>query len=320
MKKPIRLDEKIFLIDDLDLNVSGRTGSYILMEEELTIIETCTSHSVPFILEGLKEIGRSPEEVKYIIVTHIHLDHSGGAGLLLTYCPEAKIIVHPKGAKHLADPSKLITGAKAVYKEQFEELFDPILPIPPDRIITKTHEDTLTIGPECTLSFFDTPGHANHHFSIYHPGVNGMFTGDTAGVTYPQLAHLGIDLFLPSTSPNQFDPEKMLQSIELYEQKQLTSLFFGHYGSSNRPDEVYRQIRYWLPIFVKEAERIFAQNALNDNAVELLKESLYSKVTSSLSEVNINSDHEFFKILNLDLSVSSMGLIDYLVKKESDRE
>ncbi|WML49421.1 MBL fold metallo-hydrolase [Neobacillus sp. PS3-34] len=320
MKKPIRLDEKIFLIDDLDLNVSGRTGSYILMEEELTIIETCTSHSVPFILEGLKEIGRSPEEVKYIIVTHIHLDHSGGAGLLLTYCPEAKIIVHPKGAKHLADPSKLITGAKAVYKEQFEELFDPILPIPPDRIITKTHEDTLTIGPECTLSFFDTPGHANHHFSIYHPGVNGMFTGDTAGVTYPQLAHLGIDLFLPSTSPNQFDPEKMLQSIELYEQKQLTSLFFGHYGSSNRLEEVYRQIRYWLPIFVKEAERIFAQNALNDNAVELLKESLYSKVTSSLSEVNINSDHEFFKILNLDLSVSSMGLIDYLVKKESDRE
>ncbi|MGA9228018.1 MAG: MBL fold metallo-hydrolase, partial [Mesobacillus sp.] len=113
MKKPVRLSENIYLIDDFDLSMTERTGTYLLLEEKITLIETSASPSIPFILDGLEALGVIPADIAYIIVTHIHLDHAGGAGLLLEHCPQAKVIVHPKGARHLADPSRLIAGAKA---------------------------------------------------------------------------------------------------------------------------------------------------------------------------------------------------------------
>ena len=320
MKKTIFMAENIYLIDDFDLGLPQRTGSYFLDEEELTIIETCTSRSIPYILEGLKELGKSPEDVKYIIVTHIHLDHAGGAGLLLSYCPNAKVIVHPKGARHLANPEKLIAGAKAVYGERFDELFHPVLPVPEEKILIKDHDDTLQIGQDCTLSFFDTPGHANHHMSIYDEKRKLIFTGDTAGVSYPQLKKYGAELFLPSTSPNQFDPIKMLDSIGLYEGMEVESIYFGHFGATSNPEEVYRQIRYWLPIFLNETQKVFSSMADPKKGALQLKNSLYTLVSESLRNILIPKNDDFFTILNLDLSVSSMGLIDYFTKLEIKKQ
>ncbi|HET7616397.1 MAG TPA: MBL fold metallo-hydrolase, partial [Bacillales bacterium] len=213
---PIDLGNRIHLIDGFDLKTPGRTGTYVLQEEELTLVETGPSPSVPYVLAGLNDLGLDPAEVKYIIVTHIHLDHAGGAGLLLQHCPNAKVVVHPRGNRHLADPSRLVAGARQVYGEQFDELFDPIVPIPEDRLIVKDDGETLKIGAECTLRFYDSPGHAKHHFSIYDPVSNGIFTGDTAGVRYHQTQDQGLTFYLPSTSPNQFDPEAMLHSIERF--------------------------------------------------------------------------------------------------------
>lgn len=137
MNKPIDLGHRIQLIDGYDLGIPGRTGTYVIQEEQLTIVETSASPSVPYILEGFKALGINPSDLKYIILTHIHLDHAGGAGLLLESCPHAKVIVHPKGARHLARPERLIQGARAVYGDKFDELFDPIIPIPEDKLITK---------------------------------------------------------------------------------------------------------------------------------------------------------------------------------------
>ena len=193
MKKPVQLTEKVFLIDNFDLSMAERTGTYVLMEEKLTLIETSASPSVPYILKGLAALGVHPDDVLYIIVTHIHLDHAGGAGLMLEHCPNAKVVVHPKGARHLADPSRLIQGAKAVYGEKFKELFDPVVKVPEDRLIIKEDGDSLELGENINLLFIDSPGHANHHFSIYHPSSNGIFSGDTAGIFYPQIYREGID-------------------------------------------------------------------------------------------------------------------------------
>jgi glyoxylase-like metal-dependent hydrolase (beta-lactamase superfamily II) len=113
--KPLDLGKQIHLIDGFDLGMPGRTGTYVIQEEQLTLIETGPSPSVPYVLQGLRDLGLSPEDVKYIIVTHIHLDHSGGAGLLLKDCPNATVVVHPRGARHLADPSRLIESARSVY-------------------------------------------------------------------------------------------------------------------------------------------------------------------------------------------------------------
>src|SRR5699024_1559836 len=155
---------------------------YVIGEEALTLVETGPSPSVKYIKQGMEDLGFTLDQVQYIIVTHIHLDHAGGAGLFIQACPNATIVVHPKGARHLADPKRLASSARAVYGDSFQELFEPIVPVPEERLLVKGEGDTLKIGPDCTLTFYDTPGHAKHHFSIYDPVSNGIFTGDTVGI------------------------------------------------------------------------------------------------------------------------------------------
>ncbi|MGJ7923137.1 MBL fold metallo-hydrolase [Neobacillus sp. LXY-4] len=315
MSKPQQLAEKLFLIDDFDLNWHERTGTYVLVEEELTIIETSASPSIPYLLQGLKDLQLAPEDIKYIIVTHIHLDHAGGAGLLLQHCPNATVVVHPKGARHLADPSRLIAGAQAVYGEKFSELFDPILPIPTDRLIVMNDQDQLKIGPNCSLTFFDSPGHANHHFSIYYPSGNGIFTGDTAGVFYPQLKRDGVELYLPSTSPNQFDPEKMRESLLKFEEMNLDRIYFGHYGMSTRPNEVYSQVRMWLNIFVEAAEQAYQQHTKFETRVEATIQKILAQVSDYIQTKGIAEDHPAYEVIKLDIDICSKGLIDFLDRK-----
>lgn len=309
--EPLDLGQRIHLIDGFDWGMSERTGTYVLEEDELTLIETGPSPSVPHIRAGLAKLGYTTDQVKYVIVTHIHLDHAGGAGLFLQECPHAKLVVHPKGARHLADPSRLIAGAREVYRDQFEELFDPIVPVPEGRMIVKQDGETLQIGPNRVLEFLDSPGHAKHHFSIYDPVSNGMFTGDTAGVHYPQLLQAGVHLFLPSTSPNQFDPDEMLHSIERFRKRKLDRIYFGHFGMTEKVDEVYRQVTEWLPVFVAEGEQILSQ----DMGHEELANRLLIRVQNHLRSLGVADDHEGYGIVKLDLQVCAMGIVDYWKKK-----
>nr|WP_246197138.1 MBL fold metallo-hydrolase [Cytobacillus depressus] len=311
------LGHNISLIDTFDLGKKRRTGSYVLHEEELTIIETSASPSIPYVLKGLDELGIDPKQVKNIIVTHIHLDHAGGAGLLLTSCPNAKVIVHPRGKRHLADPAKLILGAKAVYGEQFDALFHPILPVPEERLIIKEDGETLQIGEGRILTFLDTPGHAKHHFSIHDSKSNGIFTGDTIGVSYPQLFDMGLEFFLPSTSPNQFDPHVMLESMEKIKALAVERIFFGHYGMSANPSHVYEQIQYWLPIFIASGEKVMSERSSDSIALkqQALFRLLFDQVSHYLAEKNISLEGDITDIIQLDLSVCSMGILDYLEKK-----
>lgn len=320
MKDVYQISDRLFLIDAHDLGRKGRTGTYVLKEEKLTIIETSASPSVPYILKGLKELNLDPKEIEYIIVTHIHLDHAGGAGFMLQYCPNAKVVVHPKGARHLADPSRLIQGARAVYGEQFDELFDPIVPIQEDRLIIKEDGETLTLSEECTLTFYDTPGHAKHHFSIHDSVTNGIFSGDTVGIYYEELKEDGIDLILPSSSPNQFDPDAMLHSTKRFEELGVNSIYFSHFGVCHQPEKVYEAMRKWVPLFV-ESGKTGLEKAPRDNmkkSVEAVEHELKQHVYSYLAELGIKEGHPVFELLAIDLEVSAMGLVDYFRKKEKE--
>ncbi|MHA6260689.1 MBL fold metallo-hydrolase [Sporosarcina sp. CAU 1771] len=309
-KKPIRLNDRIHLIDGFDLGVAERTGTYVIAEDELTLVDTGPSSSVKYIKKGLASLGYTLDQVKYIIVTHIHLDHAGGAGFLLQDCPNAKVVVHGKGTRHLASPERLIAGAKAVYGDQFEALFEPIIPVPEDRLLVKGEGDTLTIGPNCTLEFLDTPGHANHHFSIYDPVSNGIFVGDTVGVFYESLVKDDVKLFLPSTSPNQFNPEAMQNAIERIDSMNLDTLYFGHFGMTNNPKETFRQVSEWLKIFTDEGKAVMSEQ----KGHEVLAERLIERIRTFLRSKDIRDDHEAYYLIKLDMEVSSMGIIDYLSK------
>lgn len=317
MQKPIDLGHGISLIDVFDLGVAQRTGTYVLHEEELTIIETSASPSIPYLLKGLETLGIAAKNIKNIIVTHIHLDHAGGVGLLLDKCPNANVIVHPKGKRHLADPSRLIQGAQAVYREKFDELFNPILPVPEERLFTMEDGDILQIGENRTLTFLHTPGHANHHFSIYDSRSNGVFTGDTVGVFYPQLLEYGLEFYLPSTSPNQFNPTAMLDSADRLESLNIERIYFGHFGMSNNPSDAFEQLRYWLPKFVEVGERITKDNpnASFEEKTDAVSRDLFEMISAFLDKQNVPREADVYEIISLDLKVCAMGIIDYLQKR-----
>ncbi|WP_078428451.1 MBL fold metallo-hydrolase [Alkalihalobacterium alkalinitrilicum] len=311
-KKIFDLGNRIHLIDGLDLGLPYRTGTYVIRDEKLAIVETGPSSSIPQILNGLKELEIDPNDIDYIIVTHIHLDHSGGAGLLIKDCPNAKVIVHPKGARHLIDPSRLILGAKAVYGDDFNRLFDPILPVPEDKVIIKEDGETLALSSTCDLTFYNTPGHSDHHFSIHDPVSNGIFTGDTIGISYNDiLADIGIQLYLPTTSPNQFKPDAMLNSLERIKSLNVDAIYFGHFNVAHDIEEVYKQIKSWLPLFVEAGEK--AEQLGKD--YHWIAEQLFNAVREDLRKQKVPDTHPFYEIFKLDTSVCAMGIADYLAKK-----
>jgi glyoxylase-like metal-dependent hydrolase (beta-lactamase superfamily II) len=318
MMKPVDLGFGISLIDLFDLGRESRTGTYVIHEDELTIIETSASPSIPYLLKGLDTLNINPEDIQYIIVTHIHLDHAGGAGLLLEKCPNAQIIVHPKGKRHLADPSRLIQGARAVYGEQFDQLFDPIMAVPEDRLIVKGDGETLQIGPNRILTFLDTPGHANHHFSIYDAASSGIFTGDTVGVYYSDMLSQGLELYLPSTSPNQFNPDAMLAAADRMESMDIDRIYFGHYGMSQNPGLVFQSLRYWLPKFIEAGENVTeaSPQASFAEKTEWISNALLKMVSGYLLERSVPIHQEFHETLQLDLSVCAMGIVDYFEKRK----
>ena len=309
-KQPIQLDERISLIDGFDMDIPSRTGTYVIQEEELTLIEVGPSPSVKYIKRGLENVRRSFAEVKYIIVTHVHLDHAGGAGYLLQQCPNATLIVHPRGARHLIDPTKLAAGARAIYGDSFSDIYDPIVPVPADRVVEKSEGDTLKIGPDCTLEFMDTPGHAKHHFSVFDPVSNGIFTGDTAGVRYELLLQEGIELYLPTTSPNHFNPNDMHASLNRFAEKNVDRIYFGHFGMTENPKEALKQVAEWLNIYVEIAEEVVDEGGdYNEIARRVLK-----RIKEHLRGLGIQDDHEVYIIINLDVQISALGMIDYFQK------
>lgn len=309
-KKVIRIDERISLIDGFDMDIPSRTGTYVINESELTLIEIGPSPSVRYIKKGLEELGHTLQEVKYIIVTHVHLDHAGGAGFMLQHCPNAQLIVHPRGARHLIDPQKLAAGARAIYGDSFSEIYDPIVPVPEDLVIIKTEGDILEIGPNCTLEFWDTPGHAKHHISIYDPVSNGIFTGDTVGIRYERLLYDGVELYLPTTSPNHFNPNDMHASIKRVLEKNVDRIYYGHFGMTENTEEALKKVADWLNVYVEVAEAVIDEGGdYNEIASRIM-----NRVKAYLQGLGIPDEHEIYIILNLDIQICALGIMDYYQK------
>lgn len=307
-----RIDSRISLVDLMDLSLQERTGSYIINEESLTIIETSASPSIPHLKKGLSKLNINLEDIQYIILTHIHLDHAGGAGLFLKECPNAKVIVHPKGRRHLSDPTRLIRGARAVYGEKFDDLFNPIVPIPEDRMIVMEHEETLNLSENCTLTFYHTPGHANHHLSIFDSVSNGMFTGDTCGIQYAVGSK---HFYIPSTSPNQFSPEKMKDSIRMYKGLQLDRLYFGHYGVTEEVAFALGEVERWLDLFIEKSEEQFSSKRTAEENVKAISTVLFELTKSKMVQKGVDPVNPIFKLLTLDTNVSAMGIVDYFIRQ-----
>jgi len=189
--------------------ITHHSTSVYLLEENgrAAFVDANTNHSVPHLLAGLEQAGLTPDAVDYIIITHVHLDHAGGTGELLKHCPNATVLAHPKAARHLADPSRLIQGSKMVYGEAlFNDLYGEILPVDPDRMRSMQDGEELAWGSR-TFKFIYTLGHATHHFVIFDKKHNVIFTGDAMGIGRSEFVRPGPHYCVASSSPPEFDPD-----------------------------------------------------------------------------------------------------------------
>ncbi len=211
--------------------VPGRAAAYLIKDgEEGAFVDTVTRFSAPHLLAGLEASGLAPEQVRYIIVTHVHLDHSGGTAELAKHCPNARIICHPRAERHLVDPTKLVAGAKEIYgEESFQALYGEIEPITADRVESLEDEATRPLG-ERTLTFLHTPGHAKHHLVVQDSATNSMLTGDAFGLCYPQLQHGTRPYLNYVCAPPHFDPGPAKESIRRIMTTGVDRVCVTHFG------------------------------------------------------------------------------------------
>jgi glyoxylase-like metal-dependent hydrolase (beta-lactamase superfamily II) len=214
------------------------------------IVDTGTHVSVPRTLAALAALGIAREQVSHVILTHIHLDHAGGAGALMQALPEAVLVVHPRGARHMAEPQKLVAGSIAVYGEPvFRELYGDIVPVPARRIVETTDDGELMVGDR-VLRFLHTPGHAKHHHCIIDDVAGGVFTGDTFGLAYRELATPAGPFVFPTTTPVHFDPEAAHRSVDRIVETGHTTAWLTHYSRIDDLAALAPQLHHDLDAFV----------------------------------------------------------------------
>ena len=222
----------------------------------VAVIETGNAASADRILKVLKGRGRQPEEISHVIVTHVHLDHAGGAGTLMHRLPQATLVAHPYGARHLIDPSKLEASARAVYGDaRFDEMYGSLLPVAKDRVIVMGDGEELTVGGR-TFVFMDAPGHARHHFTIWDEQTQGWFTGDTFGLSYRNLDTDNGAFIFPTTTPVQFDPPALLSSIDRMMEKKPTGMYLTHFGRVQETERLAGDMRGAVNEFVEMIEEL----------------------------------------------------------------
>jgi glyoxylase-like metal-dependent hydrolase (beta-lactamase superfamily II) len=214
----------------VDCGYTGREGyaaAYLVPHADgLMVVETNTAHAVPTLLSAIDALGARPDDVSHIVITHVHLDHAGGASALMAACPHATLLAHPRAAPHAIDPSRLVASATAVYgAARFQELYGTIQPIPAERVRVLGDEERLTVGGHA-LRVLHTRGHANHHLCLVDEAESAVFTGDAFGIQYPAVPHL----HFPSTTPTDFDAAAAIDSAQRIAACGATTAWLTHFG------------------------------------------------------------------------------------------
>ena len=294
-----------FGITCIDANyICPGMACFYLMEQdgECAIIETGTSHSVANLEQVMAARGLAPEQVRYVIPTHVHLDHAGGAGAMMAAFPNAQLLIHPRGARHMADPGRLVASSQQVYgEERFRELYGEILPIAQDRIRTMEDGETINLG-ERQLEIRHTRGHADHHFCVWDEMSKGWFSGDMFGISYPWFRFPAGDFLIPTTTPTQFNPEANLASLELLDSYQPQRVYLTHYGelayTRKLTDALLRQLASYRNLAPHHAgDKAGLERALSDYSLGLLQE-----FDTSAPEAGLR------KLLAFDMDLNAQGL------------
>ena len=312
------LGQGIYCIDT-EMHRQGLASCYLIRDQHsAAFVDTGTHLSVPYLLSALEQLSIPTSQVRYIIPTHIHLDHAGGSGELMQHCVNAELVVHPKGAAHMIDPAKLLAGATAVYgEEEFQKTYGTLKSCPAERVISA--DDGLQINlDQRTLTFIHTPGHANHHGCIHDSLSGAMFTGDTFGLSYREFDTDKGALVYATSSPVAFDPESWQQSLDKMLAMQPSAMLLTHYC---RVTEVER-----LAASLRDSVRAMESIALAEEAADpagrkermeqAITELFYQQAQSHGCDMDLS---RFKAIMGMDIDLNAQGLEVWLQRRARNR-
>jgi glyoxylase-like metal-dependent hydrolase (beta-lactamase superfamily II) len=285
-------------------------AAYLIVQNGRGAFVDCgTNHAVPRMLHALSGAKLTPADVDWLILTHVHLDHAGGAGELIAHLPNARLVVHPRGARHMIDPSALWAGASAVYGEAvMERTYGKLRPIPAERVVEAPDGHVVALEGR-QLRCLDTPGHARHHLSVYDPQAHVCFTGDTFGLSYREFDTAQGPFMVPTTSPVQFDPEALHASINRLVALQPEAMYLTHFDRIGDvvqlAGDLHTQIDAMVTI-AQAAQQTHPDAAQRHEAMKQALTELYA--TRALAHGWTGDRTRLLDILGMDIELNAQGL------------
>ena len=283
---------------------------FIAEGDVIAIVDTAVNASVARIVDAVKAQGYSLEQVAYLLLTPIHLDHAGGAGQLMQLCRNARLVVHPRGVRHMADPTKLWQAVTAVYGEHdATRLYGTIPPIDVNRIFAAEDGFRLDFGSR-VLTFIDTPGHAKHHVSIHDSLSNRLFAGDTFGLSYRELDHAGHAFVIPTSSPTQFEPDAAHRSIDRIIAYRPDAVYMTHFSEVREIPHHAERMHFLIDEYAAAAH---ANAHLGNERETAIRQALNDLVLREARQQGVAvTDAMLFDVLDLDLRLNAQGLVSWL--------
>ncbi|RBQ19121.1 MBL fold metallo-hydrolase [Spongiactinospora rosea] len=266
---------------------SGITAGYLILGDKPCLVETGTSTSAPIVRDALAALGVGPDDLATVVVTHIHLDHAGGVGDIARFFPSAEVVVHEKGARHLADPTRLMASAKMVWGDRLDTLFGELAPTEASRIRALGDTGAIDLGAGRTLSSHYSPGHAKHHVGLIDSATGDLYVGDAAGVYLPETGDLR-----PATPPPDFDLRTALDSIALFSDLQPQRLLFSHYGPVDDVATTLERSAEELRVWVDLTKQAHTAGMDLDHAVAMVRDRTRERYAALRADPEIAEQFE----------------------------
>lgn len=293
-------------------------ASHLIVEGgRAAFVDTGPNDSVPLLIDALHQQDLDVGDVDYVFLTHIHLDHAGGAGLLMQELPNARCVIHPRGAGHMIDPTKLIAGTEAVYGvEETRAMYGVIQPMEEARCIIADDEQWFDFNGRRLQTLY-TEGHALHHYSLNDPASRGVFTGDSFGVSYRELDTAAGAFIFPTSTPTQFDPVAAHESVDLIMGCNPEQIYLTHYSRVRDLERLAADMHTGIDAYAEMA----LENRDADDAYTAIAVAMADYLSTRLRAHGYQGDDEaMHAILEIDIVLNSKGLVSWLQRLKKQRQ
>ena len=305
----IALDDDIFAVDTEYVRPRQDASHLIVEGSRAAFVDTGTNDSVPLLMDALRQRDLDPADVDFVFVTHVHLDHAGGAGLLMQKLPNARCVLHPRGAPHMIDPAKLIKGTEGVYGvERTRAMYGDILPIDAKRVVVANDDDWIDFNGRPMQTLF-TEGHARHHYCLNDPESRGVFTGDNFGVSYRELDTVKGEFIYPTSTPASFDPSEAHKSVDRIMACDPQQAYLTHYSRVHNLDRLAADMHAGIDAYTAMA--LDCREAKHRGRA--LEAAMQDYLSTRLRQHGFQGDDDAIRsIVEIDVILNAAGLVSWL--------